>query len=122
MFWVVPLRSNAGEATEAITRSRHAETRARITEADLHRLESRVDSLALGCQAMWELLSATTDLTNDDILNRMQEIDLRDGKQDGKMSNQVVTCPACDRPSNARRSQCLYCGETIPGSSDPFNV
>ena len=123
MFWIVPVRSNAGEATsEAITRSRHADTRSRITEADVQQLESRLDALALGCQAMWELLAAATDLTNDDILNRMQEIDLRDGKLDGKIGSHVVRCSACDRPSNARRPQCLYCGEPLSAEKDPFNV
>ena len=72
-----------------------------------------MDSLAMTCQAMWELLRDRTDLTDEDIEEKLQEIDLRDGSADGKMTSTVGECPACHRTVNSRHDRCLYCGVEI---------
>lgn len=79
-----------------------------------------MDFLALGCQAMWELLSESTGLTDDDIKKRIMDIDLRDGKADGKMSNTVRPCSNCERPVSQKRDTCLYCGSEAPAKTEVF--
>ncbi|HVE16251.1 MAG TPA: hypothetical protein VNB29_05915 [Chthoniobacterales bacterium] len=87
------------------------EASARDLQNDLRRLESRLDRLALASQAMWELLRERTDLTEDDILARIMEVDLRDGQADDKMSGRAVTCTSCGRKINSAHRSCIYCGE-----------
>lgn len=81
--------------------------------AHLKELESRYDRLAIACQAMWELIQEKTELTEEDLNNKISEVDLRDGTSDGKISRQVVDCPDCGRPSNSKRTSCLFCGADI---------
>ena len=70
----------------------------------------RLDRLTMICHAMWTLLQETTDLTEEDLFARIQELDLRDGVLDGKMTKSVYTCPKCGRNSAPRHNKCLYCG------------
>lgn len=73
-------------------------------------LEDRLDRLALICMAMWSLVQPKTDLTEEDLLQRVKEIDLMDGTEDGKITRQVVRCGKCDRPMSSRHTRCIYCG------------
>ena len=124
MFWEIyqtsAIHSASSQASDAASRARQVERQSKFVESSLRSLESRVDRLALGCQAMWELLSENTGLTDTDIKDRMQEIDLRDGKVDGKMTNIVGHCPSCDRPATRKRSTCLYCGAEVSVSGEVF--
>ncbi|OLP16112.1 hypothetical protein BST81_23090 [Leptolyngbya sp. 'hensonii'] len=81
---------------------------------DVAQLQQRVEKLSLGCQALWELLRDHTSLTEDDLVIKMTEIDLRDGKLDGEMGKQILTCPNCRRNSSSKRLACLYCGYALP--------
>ena len=45
----------------------------------VERLEHKLNSLGLACQALWEILQENMDLSEIELANRMQEIDLRDG-------------------------------------------
>ena len=76
-------------------------------------LEDRVDALALTCQAMWELLRDRTKLTEDDLIAKVSEIDLRDGREDGKMGIGGAPCSNCGRILNKRHELCMYCGEDL---------
>jgi phage-related minor tail protein len=117
MFWEMyqmsAISAAARNAQSAERTANAVERRTRPLEQDVRRLESRIDALALGCQSLWELLCEKTDLTQDDIVERMQEIDLRDGKLDGRLRATVGACPKCNRPVNSRRPNCIYCGEQM---------
>ncbi len=73
-------------------------------------LEDRVDRLALICMAMWSLIQSETNLTEDDLLERVKQIDLTDGVADGKITRHVARCGQCDRPVSSRHTRCIYCG------------
>jgi hypothetical protein len=73
-------------------------------------LEDRLERLALICMAMWSLIQSETDLTEEDLLQRVKEIDLMDGVADGKITGQVCRCGTCDRPVSSRHTRCIYCG------------
>ena len=77
------------------------------------RLESKIDALALVCQALWELVREKTDLTEKDIEEKMREIDLRDGRRDAKIDGGRTECPACHRIAHTRQRACMYCGTEI---------
>jgi len=73
-------------------------------------VEQRIDKLALVCMAMWSLLREQTDLTEEDLLARVREIDLQDGREDGKAARQVAKCPQCNRTMSPRHERCMWCG------------
>lgn len=88
-----------------------AESKATTVEARCDQLEDRIDTLALVCQAMWELLNSNLPDAEAALNQKIEEIDLRDGKRDGKMSRIRRECPACHRPLHRRHLRCMYCGE-----------
>ena len=73
-------------------------------------LEDRLDRLSLICMAMWTLIQSETNLTEEDLLQRVSEIDLMDGVADGRITRQVTRCGRCDRPMSSRHTRCIYCG------------
>ena len=73
-------------------------------------LENRLDRLTLICQALWELLKERGELTEEDLAVKVREIDLRDGRADGKIAKQIKRCPKCDRVMSPRHQKCMYCG------------
>ena len=86
----------------------------------VERLEHKLNSLGLACQALWEILQDNMDISEIELANRMQEIDLRDGVADGKITHTVITCEACGRKTTRRRSSCMYCGAPIASDEEPF--
>jgi hypothetical protein len=78
---------------------------------ELQQISLRLDRLTLASQAMWELIREKTRLTDADIRKRVEQIDMRDGIKDGKISAVVLTCPTCGKPISSKRPVCVYCGE-----------
>lgn len=101
-----PMRTHLRRAAEELT---HRPTTGR-SDTDLRYLEDRVDRLSLICMAMWSLIRDKTDLTEDELMERVKLIDLMDGTEDGKATRTVMQCTACNRPMNPRHKKCLYCG------------
>ncbi len=79
--------------------------------------DDRLDRLSLVCMAMWSLLQEKTGLTEDDLLQRVELLDLMDGEADGKATVRVQPCTSCDRPLGPRHKKCIYCGAERPGGS-----
>jgi hypothetical protein len=91
---------------------RHSAIRSERELSDL-RLEAvsrRLDRAMLAVEALSEILCDRFGITGEEIHVRMDEIDLRDGKQDGRLAAGVVMCSACDRPNSGQSRQCVYCG------------
>lgn len=87
----------------------------------LQQVEERLDHLALICRAMLELLEERTGLTEQDVVKKIAEVDLRDGKSDGKMTAKAKPCPSCGGMISPRFNRCLFCGHRDEGG-DPFNT
>ena len=107
MFWELYQQSQIHQAKSDASRAEHKSS---SIERELRQIYDRIDSLALTCQAMWELIRERTSLTDEDIESRMQAIDLRDGKADGKMNTPVFECGDCGRNVSRRHCRCMYCG------------
>jgi hypothetical protein len=88
----------------------HARDWARRAEDATDRLEGRVDALVLTSMAMWTLLSEKFGVTEEQLLERIRELDLRDGKLDGRIAPGVQKCASCGRENSQRSRRCLYCG------------
>ncbi len=73
-------------------------------------LEDRLERLSLVCMAMWSLIQDKTNLSEEDLMERVKMIDLMDGVEDGKASKGVQKCHACNRTMSPKHQKCLYCG------------
>ena len=98
---------------EAQRSAQSAKNRAGRAESRLIAMDEKIERLSLACQALWELLRDSTEITEEDILNTMSEIDIRDGVADGKITTVVLLCPGCGRRGNSKRTTCLYCGHEL---------
>ena len=81
--------------------------------AEIQDARRRCEALTIATQALWELLREHHRLPDEAILQKMREVDLRDGRADGKLAPGPVTCPACGRETSSTRKTCLYCGEQL---------
>ena len=108
MAFIWSMRGNVGSLV-----SRESNKAGRIDA-----LEDRLESALLVCEAMWSLLRDKVGVTDEDLVQRINDIDLSDGTLDGKVRKTPVSCPKCSRTIARRMPQCMYCGQPI--MHDPF--
>lgn len=96
---------------ESMSRASEAKNKASFNEIDIRELQAKIDHLSLVCLAMSEMLEGV-GFTQKMQLSKIEEIDLRDGKLDGKFLPSH-TCTVCTRVVAARHSSCMYCGTKI---------
>ncbi len=84
------------------------------------RIASRLDNIVLANTAMWAILKERYNLTDEDLMNKMEEIDLADGRRDGRIGKTLQVCPSCKRRSAEHHDNCLYCGTPF-GPRSPFS-
>lgn len=96
---------------KADVKSSQAQQRSYDNKSHLGALEQKIDSLYLMNLAALELLSEL-GVSKKQIMDKIEEIDLRDGKADGKVSK-VANCSDCGHRISKRRSNCFYCGAKI---------
>jgi hypothetical protein len=86
-------------------------------KSEIELMREHVERLSLLNQAMWELVRDRLQLTDADLEKAAQEVDLRDGKQNGRLSEHPLQCPRCGRVSNSRLKKCMYCGLLFEGDT-----
>lgn len=80
--------------------------------------EGHVDTLSEKIDQLYIMNLAALELLNDvgvsqkQIMDKIEEIDLRDGKADGKAA-QPTECSDCGHRVSKRRTNCFYCGAKI---------
>ena len=77
-------------------------------------LDEQLGRLTLACTAMWTLLRQRLGVTDQELLEAIQEVDLRDGVLDGQYKPPALACPRCGRRNNHRRGTCMYCEARLP--------
>jgi len=110
MLWDMIQQSQIHDAQSSAA---DAFRRADQVRRDVDRSQATIDALALSCAAMWELLSEKLGVTDQELMAKIEEIDLRDGKLNGKMANVTLECPDCGRSNNSKRVRCIYCGTPL---------
>jgi len=109
LFWEIHQTRRIAEAKAA---GQRGSAKALDAMREVRAMEDRIDKLALVCRAMWELLKENTDLTEEHLMARVEQIDLSDGRDDGKVKAKVQKCAKCDRTLAQRHKKCMYCGAT----------
>jgi len=112
MLWLGGL-GTAGDAPEDIVPSTKGSRAGVPTEmhAIVKELDHQIARLSLLNQAMWEILHEKLQISQEELEAKAREIDLRDGIQDGRVTDVALKCPTCGRISNSRHHKCLYCGQ-----------
>ncbi len=83
----------------------------------LHIMEERLDQLALACAAMWQLLRERTNMTEQDLADRMVLLDSHDIPADPKAAAHTINkCPKCSHNISPKHRRCLYCGYQLPAT------
>jgi len=104
--------STQAAASEARSKAQDAMTQVSFLKRDVERL-------LLIAEALWILLRRSTGYTEEDLNNLIAEIDLQDGRLDGRVAKQEITrCPNCQRPMSTHRNLCIFCGQVV--QHDPF--
>jgi len=98
----------------AKVRANSAKSAASDAQTAVMTLEKRVDKLALINLALWSLVSEKCGFSEDDLKERVAQIDAMDGQADGKLSTGTTPCPQCGRPIASRVATCQFCGAERP--------
>ena len=97
-------------AQEAASEARRAATKADQVHFDIERL-------LMITEALWTILKEKYGLDDTELQRRVAEIDMRDGKLDGKLARSApVKCTHCGKSLMKRRPRCIYCGHPAPPS------
>ena len=97
-------------AVAASDRAETATDRARRAEQGTDDLRRQLDRLQLICEAMWTIVKERTGVDDAELARLVEEIDLRDGKLDGRAAPAAQACARCRRVVSVRTGVCLYCG------------
>ena len=92
-----------------------AQTEATRSQAEIDVLRLYVERISMITEALWIILKEKHGYKDEELMQRITEIDLRDGRRDGQgTSAETPTCPQCKRMHVAKhRPLCLYCGATV---------
>ena len=108
-LWMGGLQANTVQPSQHAAVSR-VSSQTQTLKRTVDDLEHHVARLSLLNQALWELIQQRLKLSDADLERVAREIDLRDGVEDGKITDIAVKCPNCSRVSNSKHYKCLYCG------------
>lgn len=110
VFWALHTFRSMQAASDASA----ARTDARGARLDVRMVADQLDRTLLACEAMWTILRDKMGVTDEELLERINELDLSDGKLDGKVTRAgAVTCENCKRSVSKRFVRCMYCGHEL---------
>ena len=113
-FWSIS--RGVSQASSDAARASGEAQRAQSKIADL---EARCDRALLVCEALWTMMRDRLGVPEEELVQRVNDIDLSDGTLDGKARKpNAHVCPQCNRTIAKRFPKCIYCGQ--PVVHDPF--
>ncbi|MFH0911348.1 MAG: hypothetical protein V1918_07600 [Planctomycetota bacterium] len=104
-----------GENLSAQISARSAQEASQKAQTEIREFRADIERLLMTTEALWEMLKEEHGYTDEDLIKRLAEIDLRDGKIDGKVARTEAPakCPECGRALARRRPFCIFCGTPI---------
>jgi hypothetical protein len=106
-MWDVYQQNQISESRTDLSR---ASARANAADEDIRSLRAQVDHLSMVNMALWSIVREKLALTDQDLAARVEEIDLSDGRLDGRIGVPTRECLKCGRTVASRHDRCLYCG------------
>jgi len=105
--------SRAASLSRTVTASDAAHHTNRIED-----LNERIDAMALIIRGMWSLLEEN-GYKADQLLDKIEQIDVADGTADGRVTAVPVECRSCGSKVAHGLDKCQFCGTRIVGASEP---
>ena len=116
MGWAARQQAVAQRADMA---AEHASATASEARSNVEMMQMDVERLLMITEALWTMLRDEHGYTDEQLIQKVQENDMRDGRLDGKVAKQPPSeCPQCGRAISARRPMCVFCGAA--STDDPF--
>ncbi|HEY8240892.1 MAG TPA: zinc ribbon domain-containing protein [Kiritimatiellia bacterium] len=79
--------------------------------AGIEFLKADIERLLMITEALWTMMKDQFEYTDAHLVQRITEIDARDGVVDGRVTKSAPpNCPQCGRPVSRKAALCLYCG------------
>ncbi len=107
LFWELQQQRRIRDTKDSAARAKRRTINVNSEVKELHR---SVNKLILINQALWEIIAKTHDLDTKVLIDKVNEIDLRDGTLDRKLKRKVRKCESCGRTLHRGHDKCLYCG------------
>ncbi|MBF0197936.1 MAG: hypothetical protein HQL32_09505 [Planctomycetes bacterium] len=90
----------------------NAHSKASKAESEVHFLQWKVERLTMVTEALWEIIKKSHKITDQDLQKYINQVDLKDGKLDGKVAKTPpVKCSRCKKTVQRGKTVCMYCGE-----------
>lgn len=103
--------SYSTDLTSAKLDSLDAKSKARDASTEVTYLKLKVEKLMIITEAMWMILKETTKYTDEELKEKMRQIDLKDGKLDGRVAAELPgKCTKCGQLLQKNKYVCIYCG------------
>jgi len=119
LFSAARCAHSTAQSKAAIMTGHRAAGEASQARLDVEDVKLDVEKLLMITEAMWVILKEQLGYDDDELIRRIEEIDMRDGVLDGKVKATVnPDCPECGRKLIGKRPKCLYCGTVV--KRDPF--
>lgn len=87
----------------------------------LSQAERQINQLVLGCAALGRLLELKGVVPAEALTTMMQQLDLLDGSEDGKMGGSISEtaprCEGCNHFINPKRTECVYCSRSLTATA-----
>ncbi|MFV2000496.1 MAG: hypothetical protein ACC654_09060 [Acidimicrobiia bacterium] len=112
-----------GAAARTVERAASIPSVSSVSVGDIEDLSDRIDRLVLLTAAMWSILQ-DTGATEEQLIERLAQIDAEDDIRDGKITAKPVPCTNCDTLIAPGLTACQYCGEPVRdgSSAGPFHT
>jgi hypothetical protein len=109
MFYTMPSRFGSNlNANQAQMDANQAGADAREAKTETELLRHDIDRLLMITEALWTFLKQAHGYSDEQLANAVKEIDLRDGRLDGRAQPPAPSpCPHCGKINSARRSRWL---------------
>ncbi len=85
--------------------NKHTARTVQESQESIEELRQSVHKLSVVCQAMWQLLQATSGLSDQALLETLENVEQKQAAQN---------CAQCGRVQQSKKPNCLYCGATFP--------
>lgn len=111
---------SAGSATASRAASLARDAAVAVGTHHTNRVEDlveRIDELAIIIRAMWAVMEEQ-GVTAEQLMAKIENIDLEDGVADGRITQRPANCPSCDAKVAAGLTNCQYCGATVSPAAD----
>ena len=117
LFWELRRQRSSSDAGDI---AGEAAKEAANVNVEIKALRGAIDKLILITRALWEITAEARGLSDEYLMDKVNEIDLRDGKLDGKLITAIRQCSSCRKTLFKGHDKCLYCG-AMDATLDAFD-